>query len=250
MHIRHIPPYALAAGALVVSLLLFGDDKGADAATDAATGAVTGTVAETAGTAEADGTAETSGTAGAGTSDTASAVVVRPEPVAPGAAFSVSDGGRCSGETAEAVFDDAGLPAVRLSAQSGGLGGTATVPEGTAPGSYRVTLTCGGASGARQSALDTGRPGGDEDSDAADGGEDRGGRGVAYGPESADGARTLTGTMVVAGADGVVPQGGADTGLGGAAGTGRAATTAGGALLLAAAGWGALARRRSRGVRS
>ncbi|GES33761.1 hypothetical protein AB0G60_29730 [Streptomyces angustmyceticus] len=247
MHIRHIPPYALAAGALVVSVLLFGDDKGADAAT----GAVTGTVAEsagTAGTAEADATA---GAAGAGTSDTASAVVVRPEPVAPGAAFSVSDGGRCSGDTAEAVFDDAGLPAVRLSAQSGGLGGTATVPEGTAPGSYRVTLTCGGASGARQSALDTGRPGGDEDSDAADGSEDRGGRGVAYGQESADGTRTLTGTMVVSdGADGVVPQGGADTGLGGAAGTGRAATTAGGVLLLAAAGWGALARRRSRAARS
>ncbi|MEW1752332.1 hypothetical protein ACIQU1_28070 [Streptomyces angustmyceticus] len=237
MHIRHIPPYALAAGALVVSVLLFGDDKGADAAT----GTVTGTVAETAETAEA------------GTPDTAPAVVVRPDPVAPGAAFSVSDGGRCSGDTAEAVFDDAGLPAVQLSAQSGGLGGTATVPEDTAPGSYRVTLTCGGASGARQSALETGRSGGDENGDAAGGSEDRdgSGRGAAYGQESGDGPRTLTGTMVVSdGADAVVPQGGADTGLGGAAGTGRAATTAGGVLLLAAAGWGAVARRRPRGARS
>ncbi|MFJ9468944.1 hypothetical protein [Streptomyces caniferus] len=232
MHIRHIPLYALGAGALAVSVLLFGDGEGADAAT----GALTRTVTE-------------AGTETGAAPDAVPGVVVQPDPVAPGAAFSVSDGGRCSGETAEATFDDAGLPAVQLSAQSGRLGGTATVPAETAPGSYRVTLTCGGASGARQSALDTGRADGDEGHGAADG--DGSGRGEEHGQESGDGRQTLTGTMIVSdGAGGVVPQGGADTGLGGAAGTGRAATTVGGALLLAAAGWGALARRRPRGSRS
>ncbi|MFG2494221.1 hypothetical protein ACGFSD_24685 [Streptomyces caniferus] len=236
MHIRHIPLYALGAGALAVSVLLFGDGEGADAAT----GALTRTVTE--------GATET-GVA----PDAVPGVVVQPDPVAPGAAFSVSDGGRCSGDTAEATFDDADLPAVQLSAQSGRLGGTATVPADTAPGSYRVTLTCGGASGARQSALDTGRADGDEEHGAADrrADGDGSGRGEEHGQESGDGRRTLTGTMIVSdGAGEVVPRGGADTGLGGAAGTGRAATTAGGALLLAAAGWGALARRRPRGYRS
>ncbi|MFF8787605.1 hypothetical protein [Streptomyces sp. NPDC015125] len=231
MPIRQIPLYALAAGALAVSVMLFGDDGGADAATEAATGTVTGAAAEA-----------------ATTPDTANAVVVQPDPVAPGAAFSVSDGGQCSGDTAEATFDDANIPALELSDRSGRLGGTAILPEGTAPGSYRVTLTCGGTSRARQSALDTGRAG-DEEDGAVRGGEDGegrgGGRGEEYGTQSGDGRKTLTGTMSVSGgADEVVPQGGADTGLGGASGTGRAATTAGGLLLLAAAGWGALARRR------
>ena len=56
--------------------------------------------------------------------------------------------------------------------------------------------------------------------------------------------------IVSGGADEVVPQGGADTGAGGAAGTGRTATTLTGVLLLAAAGWGALRRRRPRDTRS
>ncbi|MFG2530684.1 hypothetical protein [Streptomyces sp. NPDC048516] len=231
MPIRQIPLYALAAGALALSVLLFGDDGGADAAAEAVTGTVTGAAAE-------PGSAP----------DTADAVVVQPDPVAPGAAFSVSDSGQCSGDTAEATFDDAGIPPLQLAGRSGRLGGTAILPENTAPGSYRVTLTCGGTSRARQSALDTG-PAGDEEDGAVRGGEDGeghgSGRGEEYGEQSGDGRKTLTGTMIVSGgADGVVPQGGADTGLGGAAGTGRVATTAGGLLLLAAAGWGALARRR------
>lgn len=230
MPIRQIPLYALAAGALAVSVLLFGDDGGADAAAETATGTVTGAAAE-AGSAP----------------DTADAVVVQPDPVAPGAAFSVSDGGQCSGDTAEATFDDANIPALELAGRSGRLGGTAILPENTAPGSYRVTLTCGGTSRARQSALDTGRAGSGEDAAVrGEDGDDHGsGGGEEYGEQSGDGRKTLTGTMVVSGgADQVVPQGGADTGLGGAAGSGGAATTAGGLLLLAAAGWGVLARRR------
>ncbi|MFE3881762.1 hypothetical protein ACFXPQ_02350 [Streptomyces lydicus] len=231
MPIRQIPLYALAAGALAVSVLLFGDDGGADAAAESVSGTVTGAAAE-AGSAP----------------DTAHAVVVQPDPVTPGAAFSVSDGGQCSGDTAEATFDDADIPELELADRSGQLGGTAILPANTAPGSYRVTLTCGGTSRARQSALHSGRAG-DEEGGAVRAGEDaegRGsGRGEEYGEQAGDGRKTLTGTMTVSGgADEVVPRGGADTGLGGAAGTGRAATTAGGLLLLAAAGWGALARRR------
>ncbi|WP_327701896.1 hypothetical protein [Streptomyces decoyicus] len=227
MHIRHIALYALAAGALVVPVMLFGEGEGADAAT--------GTGTETA-------------------ADTAQAVVVQPDPVAPGAGFSVSDGGSCPGDTAEATFDDADIPTMQLSAQSGEISGTAIVPEGTAPGSYRVTLTCGGTSGARQSALDPGRAGDEEHGGArgtADGDDHGRGRTEEHGQESGDGRKTLTGTMIVSsGADEVVPQGGADTGAGGAAGTGRTATTLTGVLLLAAAGWGALRRRRPRDTRN
>ncbi|WP_030987134.1 putative Ig domain-containing protein [Streptomyces sp. NRRL S-1813] len=225
MHIRHIALYALAAGALVVPVMLFGEGEGADAAT--------GTGTESA-------------------ADTAQAVVVQPDPVAPGAGFSVSDGGSCQGDTAEATFDDADIPAMQLSAQSGEISGTAIVPEGTAPGSYQVTLTCGGTSGARQSALDPGRAG-DEERGGARGKADGYGHGRAEerGEESGDGRKTLTGTMIVSGgADEAVPQGGADTGAGGAAGTGGTATTLTGVLLLAAAGWGALRRRRPRDTRS
>ncbi|MCZ1010846.1 hypothetical protein O1L68_33735 [Streptomyces lydicus] len=129
MPIRQIPLYALAAGALAVSVLLFGDDGGADAAAEAVSRTVTGAAAE-AGSAP----------------DTANAVVVQPDPVTPGAAFSVSDGGQCSGDTAEATFDDTDIPALELADRSGQLGGTAILPANTAPGSYRVTLTCGGTS--------------------------------------------------------------------------------------------------------
>ncbi|MFE1171732.1 hypothetical protein [Streptomyces sp. NPDC058773] len=235
MHIRHIPLYALAAGALAVSVLLFGDGDGADAATEA-TGKVTDAV-----------------TGAAPAVDGSHAVVVEPDPVAPGGAFSVHDGGSCAGDSAEATFEGADIPAVQLSSGSERLGGSAIVPEGTAPGSYRVTVVCGGTSGARQSALETDRSGTGEhgEADGTEHGDTDGGeRGKDHG-----GRKTLTGTMVVSGdgdeTEGVVPQGGADTGLGGAAGSGRAATALGGVVLLAAAGGGALVRRRrARGDRS
>ncbi|MGY5136776.1 hypothetical protein ACWGJW_31045 [Streptomyces nigrescens] len=233
MHIRHIPLYALAAGALAVSVMLFGDGDGADAATEAVSGTVSEAVSEA-----------------APAVDTSHAVVVEPDPVAPGGTFSVHDGGTCPGDTAEATFDG-DIPAMQLSPRSDRMGGSAIMPEGTAPGSYRVTITCGSTSGARQSATDTGRTGDEEQGEAYGaerGGADGGGRGTEHGA----GRRTVTGTMVVSGDAGeVVPQGGADTGLGGAAGSGRAATAIGGVVLLAAAGWGALARRRrTRGDRS
>ncbi|MBM4790646.1 hypothetical protein HXP44_00855 [Streptomyces sioyaensis] len=230
MHIRQISPYALAAGALVVIVLLVGDGDGADAATEAVGGAVSDAVNEAAPAAQ----------------DTAGTVVVQPDPVAPGTAFSVHDGGSCGGESATATFGDAAdIPAMQLPGQSGRTEGTAILPESTAPGSYTVTLTCGGTSGARPSALASGRDGDDEDHGAGYGTEQGDGDAGGRGKESGDGRKVLTGTMIVSGgADGTVPQGGADTGLGGAAGTGRTATTAGGLLLMAAAGWGALARRR------
>ncbi|MEU8782670.1 hypothetical protein [Streptomyces sp. NPDC048637] len=235
MHIRHIPLYALAAGALAVSVLLFGDGDGADAATEAVSGAVPQAVTEA-----------------APAVDTSHAVVVQPDPVAPGGTFSVHDGGTCSGDTAEATFEGADIPAMQLTPGSDRMGGSAIMPEGTAPGSYRVTITCGGTSGARQSATDADRGGSEEHGEAygTEQGDtdDGGGRGKAPG----DGRRTLTGTMVVSGDAGeIVPQGGTDTGLGGTAGSGRAATALSGVVLLAAAGWGALARRRrTRGNRS
>lgn len=234
MHIRHIPLYALAAGALVVSVLLFGDGDGADAATEAAPGAVSDTVTE----------------AGPAV-DTSQTVVVEPDPVAPGGAFSVHDGGTCSGDSAQATFDGADIPSIQLASRNDRMGGSAILPEGTAPGSYQITITCGGASGARQSATEAERAGTGEHGEA-DGTEHGDTDGAERGKGSGDGRRTLTGTMVVSGdATEVVPQGGADTGFGGAAGSGRAATAFGGVVLLAAAGGGALARRRrARGDRS
>lgn len=242
MHIRHITLYALGAAALLVAVLLTGDGDGTDPATETVGGAVSDAVNQAAPAA----------------GDTPGAVVVQPDPVAPGTAFSVHDGGSCQGESATASFGDADIPAMRLSALSGRTEGTAILPEGTAPGAYTVTLTCDGTAGARPSALESGRDGTedgrgtDRDTDQGDGDGDAGDGARGHGRESGDGRTSLTGTMTVSGgADGTVPLGGADTGLGGAAGTGRTTTTAGGLLLMAAAGWGALARRRgTRGTRS
>ncbi|MGW3271981.1 hypothetical protein ACWDFH_10970 [Streptomyces kronopolitis] len=244
MHIRHISLYALGAAALLVAVLLTGDGDGGDAATETVGGAVSDAVNQAAPTA----------------GDTPGAVVVAPDPVAPGTAFSVHDGGSCRGESATASFGDADIPPMQLSPLSGRTEGTAILPEGTAPGAYTVTLTCDGTTGARPSALRSGRDGAedatdraaDRDTDQGDAQGDAGDAARGHGRESGDGRRSLTGTMTVSGgADGTVPLGGADTGLGGAAGTGRTTTTAGGLLLMAAAGWGALARRRgTRGARS
>ncbi|MGG7574936.1 hypothetical protein [Streptomyces sirii] len=107
MHIRHIPLYALAAGALAVTLLLFGggDGEGADAATGAVTDAVKGAVKG----------AVRDAVSGAGpASDGSHPVVVEPATVAPGAAFTVSDGDNCRGESAEAGFGGADIPALPL----------------------------------------------------------------------------------------------------------------------------------------
>ncbi|WP_433855408.1 hypothetical protein [Streptomyces kronopolitis] len=242
MHIRHISLYGLGAAALLVAVLLTGDGDAGDPA------------AETVGGAVSDAVNQAAPRAG----DTPGAVVVQPDPVAPGTAFSVQDGGSCQGASATASFGDADIPAMRLSALGGRTEGTAILPEGTAPGAYTVTLTCDGAA-ARPSAWESGRDGTedgadrgtDRDTDQGDGDGDTGDAARGHGRESGDGRSSLTGTMTVAGgADGTVPLGGADTGLGGAAGTGRTATTAGGLLLMAAAGWGALARRRgARGTR-
>lgn len=238
MHIRHISLYALGAAALVVAALLTGDGDGTDAATEAVGGAVSDAVNQAAPAAQ----------------DTPGAVVVQPDPVAPGTAFSVHDGGSCRGASATASFGDADIPAMQLSALSGRTEGTAILPEGTAPGAYTVTLTCDGTAGARPSALESGRNGAEDGTDqgTGQGAEDGAERGADRGTDHGDGREPLTGTMIVSGgADGTVPRGGADTGLGGAAGTGRTSTTAGGLLLMAAAGWGALARRRgARGTRS
>ncbi|MGW1379529.1 hypothetical protein ACWD6P_35415 [Streptomyces sp. NPDC002446] len=234
MRIRHIPLYGLVAGALVVSVLIFGGGGGVDAATGAVSDAVHHAV-----------------TRPVPTPGASRAVVVQPDTVAPGDTFSVYDGGNCRGEPAEASFGGADIPALPLSSLSSQNGGTAVLPEGIAPGAYPVTVTCGATGG------DVGRaePGGAGDQQRVtdhgtaerapgqgeEGGEHRGG---------AD-RRTFTGTLTVSDAgDGVVPRGGSDTGLGGAAHTGSDATALGGVLLLGAAGWGVLTRRRrTRGPR-
>lgn len=264
MHIRHIPLYALGAGALVVSVMLFGDGDGADAATGAVTDAVNDAV-----------------NTAAPASDSAHPVVVQPDTVAPGAAFSVYDGGNCPGGVARATFGSADIPTMQLSALSNQVGGTAIMPQGIAPGTYTVTVTCdsgggsgsGGAggkqshaayggSGGQRSALDRARTGAAAP-DRRQGDDEWEGPGAAPGDGSGDGssdeggsrpgedATAYTGTVSVSdGADEeVLPQGGSQTGLGGAAGTSPATTALGGLLFLGAAGWGALAhRRRARGT--
>ncbi|MFD8547907.1 hypothetical protein [Streptomyces sp. NPDC059649] len=135
MHISHIPLYALAAGGLAVSVLLFGDGDGADAATDAVGEAVGGAASKAA-----------SGLA----PDASGAVTVQPERVAPGGAFSVYDGGLCAGGSAEARFDGADIPVLRLSAMGNQAGATAALPAGVAPGTYRVTVVCRGGTDTRQ----------------------------------------------------------------------------------------------------
>ncbi|WP_310724249.1 hypothetical protein [Streptomyces sp. N2A] len=259
MHISHIPLYALAAGGLAVSVLLFGDGDGADAATDAVSEAAGGAASKAA-----------SGLA----PDASGAVTVRPERVAPGGAFSVYDGGVCAGGSAEARFDSPDIPVLRLSAMADQAGATAVLPQGVAPGTYRVTVVCGGARGTGQhhAVYQAARAGQ----------EDGGGRKAA---KSATGTLTVTGGALLASpvsdgagafsggsasedaaqADDVLsdgsglddsglsddsgpyfPQGGSRTGLGGTAGHGgdRTAAVLGGLALLGAAGWGASAHRR------
>ncbi|MFF9479061.1 hypothetical protein [Streptomyces sp. NPDC014733] len=70
--------------------------------------------------------------------------VVQPDPVAPGEEFSVSDGGNCPGESGEATFDGAGIPTMKLSTLRDQVGGTGRVPDSVEPGSYKVTVVCGG----------------------------------------------------------------------------------------------------------
>ncbi|MEU5013885.1 hypothetical protein AB0G35_27015 [Streptomyces sp. NPDC021749] len=273
MHISHIPLYALAAGGLAVSVLLFGDGDGADAATDTAGEAVSGAASQA-----VPGPAP----------DASGAVTVQPERVAPGGAFSVYDGGLCAGGSAEARFDSPDIPAVRLAPMGSRAGTTAVLPQGVTAGTYRVTVVCGGGTGTRQHHAVYEAAGEREDGDSREGG----------GQEA---AKTATGTLTVtdgpllatpvsggsgtfsggaAPEDGAaadeelsddsglddsglddsrfdgsgpsddsgsyLPQGGSRTGLGGAAGRDgdRTAAVLGGLALVGAAGWGAGAHRR------
>ncbi len=262
MHISHIPLYALAAGGLAVSVLLFGGKDGADAATDAVSEAVGGAASQAA-----------SGPA----PDASGAVTVQPERVAPGGAFSVYDGGVCAGGTAEARFDSPHIPALRLSEMAGQAGGTAVLPRGVAAGTYRVTVVCGGATGAGpQHAVYQAARAGQEDGGGRKAAKTATGTltvtdGALLATPVSDGAGTFSGGSApeapedAAQADEVlsdrsglddsglsddsgryVPQGGSRTGLGGAAGHDgdRTAAVLGGLTLLGAAGWGASAHRR------
>ncbi|MCZ4118902.1 hypothetical protein [Streptomyces sp. H39-S7] len=76
----------------------------------------------------------------------ANPVIVQPNPVAPGGQFSVFDGGNCTGTSGVATFrSTAGgsvIPPVTLSMLDNQVGGVGTIPEGTQPGEYEVTVTC------------------------------------------------------------------------------------------------------------
>lgn len=257
MHISHIPLYALAAGGLAVSVLLFGDGDGADAATDAAGEAVSGAASKA-----VPGLAP----------DASGTVTVQPERVAPGGSFSVYDGGICAGGAAEARFDSPGIPALRLSPTADQAGATTVLPAGVAPGTYRVSVVCDGAAGTRQhhAVYEAAR-------DREDGGRtavkaatgtltvtdgallatpvSEGAGTFSGGVDPEDGAPAdealsddsrLDGSGLPDDSGGYLPQGGSRTGLGGAAGGegDRTAAVLGGLVLLGAAGWGASAHRR------
>ncbi|MFI9049025.1 hypothetical protein [Streptomyces sp. NPDC053427] len=205
--------------------------------------------------------------------DDADAVVVQPDPVAPGGEFSVFDGGNCTGETGEATFEGADIPKLKLSMLRNQVGGTGTVPRSVKPGRYTVTLTCGGGKGGELTPQ-----GGAEREARGDGGHGHGERGTG---DRGEARRTFTGTLTVsveadvdagaepgagyradagpkgapdagsdAGPDQAVPKGGARTGLGGGSGVGTGVTVLGGLLLAGAVGWGVVAcLRRPRGGR-
>lgn len=76
----------------------------------------------------------------------ANPVIVQPNPVAPGGQFSVFDGGNCTGTSGVATFRSKSggstIPSVTLSTLDNEVGGVGTVPEGTEPGAYEVSVTC------------------------------------------------------------------------------------------------------------
>ncbi|MEU9114616.1 hypothetical protein AB0D04_23195 [Streptomyces sp. NPDC048483] len=207
-------------------------------------------------------------------------VIVQPDPVAPGGEFSVFDGGNCTGGTGAATFGGTDIPKLKLSMLRNQVGGTATVPPGTEPGEYTVTVTCGGGKADTADNADKGdkadRAGefgtqGEAESEAQ--GDPAGGRHTFtgtltvsaeaevdvdseanseansdVGPEGGPGAGSDAGTD--AGPGEAVPKGGAHTGLGGGSGVGTTVTVVGGALLAGAVGWGVVAfLRRPRGGR-
>jgi hypothetical protein len=167
------------------------------------------------------------GDRGADASGDAHAVTVRPDPVAPGGSFTVLDGGNCPGETGEAVFDGAEIPKLALSPLRNQVGGTGTVPESTGPGSYTVTLRCGGGKDVGQQRKITGTL-------------------TVSGEPGRAGAAHRTGKAGGRESEAVeaVPRGGSETGLGGGSGASTAVTVLGAALLAGTAGWGAVLYRR------
>ncbi|NEA56337.1 hypothetical protein G3I60_19850 [Streptomyces sp. SID13666] len=76
----------------------------------------------------------------------ANPVIIQPNPVAPGGQFSVFDGGNCTGTSGIATFRSvsggSAIPSVNLSTLSNQLGGVGTVPAGTEPGQYEVSVSC------------------------------------------------------------------------------------------------------------
>ncbi|MEU3459860.1 hypothetical protein ABZ721_07855 [Streptomyces sp. NPDC006733] len=142
----------------------------------------------------------------------ANPVVVQPNPVAPGAQFSVFDGGNCTGTSGTATFRSrsggSAIPPVTLSQLDNEVGGVGMIPEGTEPGEYEVSVTCTNGSAPKE------------------------------GP--------FTGTLTVSSR---TPRGGVQTGLGGGIGMDPAETALGAGLVAAAlTGTVVLRRRRTRGA--
>ncbi|MFD9814932.1 hypothetical protein [Streptomyces sp. NPDC059080] len=150
-------------------------------------------------------------------------------PLAPGDGTLRTPGDGGSAASGEALLPGDG--AAGAPADPGGAAGAGRPAAGPVDGRAASAGTAGAGTARAVAAV---RPGG---AVPTTGGDDRG-----------HGEATLTGTLTVVAADhGLLPKGGSDTGLGGAAGTGLGTTALGGALLAGAIGWGVVDhRRRSR----
>jgi hypothetical protein len=86
-------------------------------------------------------------TAGPAVAGSANAIIVQPNPVAPGGNISVFDGGSCDfPSTGTVTFQGptggAAIPAISIDPLQNMIGGTGQIPANATPGSYQVSLTC------------------------------------------------------------------------------------------------------------
>jgi hypothetical protein len=86
-------------------------------------------------------------TAGPAVAGSANAIIVQPNPVAPGGNISVFDGGSCDfPSTGTVTFQGpsggTAIPSISINPLQNMIGGTGQVPANVPPGNYQVSLTC------------------------------------------------------------------------------------------------------------